>query len=296
MKEAGHSDAGALEPQFDLHSNQTAYPCLSEREIAEATAFGERCSFRANEVLFASGDKSFDSYTILAGQVRIIDISTGERVCFVRYGAGYFTGDIDLFTGRPSVVSCEAVTDVEAIRIKPLQLRGMFVKKPALGERYWKSFQQRRQLLLQSPFRGVSVYGPKDDKRTVEAVELLYRNCVPHFWCDTTLEENAAKLRQVKGEVGCYPVVTYGGNLLCDCPTRARLADTRSFLVAPITAPAYACPRRTMSPSTLASTRSSAATSSLSVVSRRGAQTTFNPCFCKGRMISVQLAHSAQAP
>lgn len=220
-----HSSAEALEPQIDILANPIAYPRLTEIDISEAAAFGEKCSFRKDEALFCSGDKTFDSYTILSGLVRIIDISTGERVCFVCYGAGYFSGDIDLFTGRPSVVSCEAETDVEAIRIKPLQLREMFVKKPALGERYWKSFQQRRQLLLQSPFRGVSVYGPKDDKHTVEVVELLYRNCVPHFWLDTTLEENAARLRQLKSEVSCYPVVTYGGNLLCDCPTRPHLAD-----------------------------------------------------------------------
>ena len=43
----------------------------------------------------------------------------GERVIFVRHGPGYFTGDIDLFTRRPSVVSCEAETDVDAIRLTP---------------------------------------------------------------------------------------------------------------------------------------------------------------------------------
>ncbi len=37
-------------------------------------------------------------------------------------------------------------------------------------------------------------------------------------------------------------------------------------------------------------------TSSLRLVSGIGAQTTPSPCFCKGRMISAQLAHSAQAP
>ena len=225
IQNLAHSDEESLAAKFDVLSIPIAYPRLDECEIAEAAAFGQKCSFRKDEVLVASGDRSFDSYTILSGRVRIIDISTGERVCFVRYGARYFTGDIDLFTGRPSVVSCEAESDVEAIRIKPHQLREMFVKKPALGERYWKAFQQRRQLQLQSPFRGVSVYGPKDDKRTVEAVELLYRNCVPHFWWDTTLEENAARLGQLKREVSCYPVVTHGGKLLCDCATRTQLAD-----------------------------------------------------------------------
>jgi dienelactone hydrolase len=40
-------------------------------------------------------------------------------------GRDYFTGDIDLFTRRPSVVSCEAETDVQAIRLTPAQLRKM---------------------------------------------------------------------------------------------------------------------------------------------------------------------------
>jgi len=48
--------------------------------------------------------------------VRAVDISTGERVVFVRYGAGYFTGDIDLFTRRPSIISVEAETSVEAVQ------------------------------------------------------------------------------------------------------------------------------------------------------------------------------------
>jgi hypothetical protein len=31
----------------------------------------------------------FNSYVILSGTVRAVDVSTGERVVFVRYGAGY---------------------------------------------------------------------------------------------------------------------------------------------------------------------------------------------------------------
>jgi thioredoxin reductase (NADPH) len=198
---------------------------LSENEIAEVATFGERCSFAENQALFTSGDKSFDSYTILSGRIRIIDISTGKRICFVRCGAGYFTGDIDLFTGRHAVVSCEAETAVEAIRMSPAKLREMFVRKPALGERFWRSFQQRRELLLQSEFRGLSVYGSKDDKRTVETLELLYRNKVPHFWFDTSNEEHASRLRQIKSDISSYPVITRGADFLFESPTRCRLAD-----------------------------------------------------------------------
>ena len=137
---------------------------------------------------------SVNSYVILSGRVRAVDISTGQRVAFVRYGAGYFTGDIDLFTRRPSIVSVEAETPVEAIRLTPKQLRHLFTRKPHLGERFWKSYQRRRELLLKSNFRGLTVYGRKDDKATLDTVELLFRNSVPHEWLDISDEENRLKL------------------------------------------------------------------------------------------------------
>jgi thioredoxin reductase (NADPH) len=144
---------------------------------------------------------------------------------FIRYGAGYFTGDIDLFTRRPSIVSVEAETPVEAIRLTPKQLRDLFTRKPELGEKFWKSYLRRRELLLKSNFRGLSVYGRKDDRATLETIELLFRNSVPHEWLDTSIEENQLKLQQIREDVQSYPVVAHGSRVLFEAPTRAQLAD-----------------------------------------------------------------------
>ena len=206
-------------------SNEVAFPCLTEAELAEVSRFGERCSFAQNEPLFSAGDYPFNSHVILAGTVRIVDISTGERVVFVRYGPGYFTGDIDLFTRRPSMVSCEAETTVEAIRLTPKQLRDMFTRRPQLGDKFWKSFHHRRELLLVSRFRGLTVFGKKDDKATLDTVELLFRNSVPHEWLDISLDENRLQLEQIREDVQSYPVVTHGSRVLFEAPSRAQLAD-----------------------------------------------------------------------
>jgi CRP-like cAMP-binding protein len=172
---------GPLGLKIDPLSDEVAYPPLTDGELLEVSEFGEKCSFVANQPLVSAGDCPFNSYVILSGRIRIIDISTGTRVVFVRYGAGRFTGDIDLFTRRPSLLTCEAETEtVEAIRLSPNQLRDMFIRRPQIGEKFWKSYQRRRDLLLTSNFRGVSVYGRKDDRATLETVELLFRNSVPH--------------------------------------------------------------------------------------------------------------------
>jgi thioredoxin reductase (NADPH) len=210
---------------FDPLLDLVAFPHLSETELAEVAPFGERCTFAENDPLVSAGDYPFNSYIILSGTVRAVDVSTGERVAFVRYGAGYFTGDIDLFTRRPSIISVEAETSVEAVRLTPKQLRDLFTRKPQLGEKFWKSYQRRRELLLKSKFRGLSIYGRKDDKATLEAVELLFRNSVPHEWLDTSLGDNRIKLEQIREDVQSYPVVAHGSRVLFEAPTRAQLAD-----------------------------------------------------------------------
>jgi hypothetical protein len=48
----------------------------------------------------------------------------------------------------------------------------LFIRRAQLGERFWKSYQRRRELVLNSKFRGLSIYGQKTDKITLEAVEL----------------------------------------------------------------------------------------------------------------------------
>jgi thioredoxin reductase (NADPH) len=113
---------------------------------------------------------------------------------------------------------------VEAIRLTPSQLRNMFTRRPQLGEKFWKSFQRRRELLLVSKFRGLSVYGRGDDKATLDAIQLLFRNSVPHEWFDTSIDENRLKLQRIREDVQSYPVVAHGSHVLFEAPTREQLA------------------------------------------------------------------------
>ena len=218
-------EQASITAKFDPLSDQVAFPRLDDSEMAQVALFGERCSFRQREPLVSAGQYPFHSYVILCGQIRVIDVSTEEPTVFVRYGAGYFTGDIDLFTGRPSVVTCEAETSVEAIRLTCERLRELFVHRVDLGQRFWKSYQRRRELLLESNFRGLSVYGSKNDKQTLDAVELLFRNKVPHHWFDTSLAENAVSLQRLQSYVKQYPVIALGQKFICEAPTRTQLAQ-----------------------------------------------------------------------
>ena len=67
---------------FDPLSDSVAYPHLDEAEVAEVAPFGDRCAFTENDPLFSAGDYPFNSYVIVSGKVRAVDVSTGERCSF----------------------------------------------------------------------------------------------------------------------------------------------------------------------------------------------------------------------
>ena len=212
-----------------LHADQmadtVAFPVLSAAELEECAEFGTRCSFAAGEDLFRAGAQPFDCYVILSGEVSIIDVLTDEPTYLVRLRGGQFTGDIDLFTGRRAAASCEAISQVEAIRISSDKVREMLVRQPTLGARIWRAFQRRRELLMATDFQGLSVYGAEDDKRTLETVEFLFRNGVPHHWMNIAEEENATRIREIAGDDLHYPIITCGKRLLFRSPGLTQLAE-----------------------------------------------------------------------
>jgi thioredoxin reductase (NADPH) len=82
-------------------ADAVAFPVLSAAELAECTEFGTRCSFAPGEEIFRAGSQSFDCFVIVSGDVCIMDVSTDEPTCIVRFGAGQFTGDIDFVHWPP---------------------------------------------------------------------------------------------------------------------------------------------------------------------------------------------------
>ena len=220
---SNRQDARSRAWPTDPLADKAAFPRLSEAEIADIVPFGDLCRFVRDQALVRIGDEHVSCFVILSGKMRAIDLSTGERVVFVRYDRGYFTGDIDVLTQRPSMVLLEAESDLEAIRLTLPKLRSLFTQQPLLGDKFWKCFQRRRDLLLRSPFRGLTVYGPGDDQATLDAVELLFRNSVPYDWVDSEAEQ--PEVRRIIERSANYPVIARGKEVVLQNPSRTDLAD-----------------------------------------------------------------------
>jgi thioredoxin reductase (NADPH) len=172
----------------------TAFPTLDEQEMACVATLGRGRTFRDGEVLIEAGTQDYPFYAVRSGEVAIVEDSTGETRDVTVHAAGEFTGDVDMLTGRPALISAIARGDCEVYEVEAPRIRQLLNEIPALSQKLLDAFQMRRELLESSGFLGVRVIGSSDSKETLALREFCYKNKVPHTFEDVDEERGRTAL------------------------------------------------------------------------------------------------------
>lgn len=161
-----------------------AFPRFNAEQLACAATVGELVRFADGEPLFLEHQRDVPMYVIRSGEVVVRESSSGEPREVVTHAAGEFTGDVDLLTRRPIVVSAYAKGPVEAYRIPQSEVRRLLNEIPVLSDMLLEAFQTRRAVLEAGGFLGVRLIGRARSRETNELREFFYRNHVPHTFFD----------------------------------------------------------------------------------------------------------------
>lgn len=204
--------------------DEEAFPIFSEEDLEAVRGFGEEIDFAEGDLIIEAGTRHYDCFFILEGEVRVNDVSTDEGAEVVTHKPGQFVGDLDLLTGRPGVVDIVARTAVKTACVRNEKIREFLVKQPAIGDRMMTAFIKRRELLMDTGFEGIRVYGHKDCGMTMRILEFFYRNGVPHTWKDIERQGERDRLTALGIECGELPLLTYGQVELFRKPSLAELA------------------------------------------------------------------------
>ena len=137
----------------------TAFPRLSEAEIAELDKIGTRQRLRDGDVLFEAGEERCGFFVVLAGAIKVVDGSGDEVQIVSIHKPREFTGDVDVLGERRAMVSTVAQGDTEVLHISTDDLNHILSEQPALGETILNAFIERRELLVDSGFQGLRVIG-----------------------------------------------------------------------------------------------------------------------------------------
>src|SRR6266480_2387888 len=84
-----------------------AFPQLSTAELAVLKPLGTAHDYADGETVFRAGQADIDLFVVETGQIDILNPTDGNRL-IVSHKPGQFSGDIDLLTGRPVIVSAVA--------------------------------------------------------------------------------------------------------------------------------------------------------------------------------------------
>ena len=204
-----------------------AFPVLDARHLERLRDIGTSCEFGDGEVLFAEGDRGYDFFVVEEGQVEILEHSAGSASTITIHEVGEFTGDVDMLTGRASLVTARARGATRVIRMPAADVKKIVTDEPELGNTILRGFLTRRALLLDQGFTGLRIVGSRFSRDTVRLTQFAARNGIPHTWIDVEDDNAAAEiLAQLGVSVEEMPVVITGSGEVLRRPTIAELANT----------------------------------------------------------------------
>jgi thioredoxin reductase (NADPH) len=184
---------------------EVAFPVLSRADIIALTARGKPREVHAGDTLFTEGERNRSFFVVLDGAVEILEHSRGEPHQVTVHHSGQFTGDIDVFNGRPALVTGRAIEDGRLVELSPGDLRRAVDELPDLGDIIINAFLRRRELMNQAGFEGVKIIGSRFSQSAHRLRDFAQRNVIPYRFMDLETDPEAEILLR---ELGVPPADT----------------------------------------------------------------------------------------
>jgi len=203
-------------------NEEVAFPRLTSAELALVEPLATARDYADGETIFRAGQAEIDLYIVESGRIEIQNPTSGHQIIVV-HDPGQFSGDIDLLTGRPVIVTGVARGATRVLCIPHAHLRALLNRVPSLGEKLMTAFTRRRELLSQMGTLGLRVVGPGRCRDTNTVREFLYKNFVPFTWFDTETEEGQRVLTAL-GSPRKTPAIECGSGRVLLNPSLRELA------------------------------------------------------------------------
>ncbi len=206
-----------------------AFPTLSDEQIEALQAYGRQVSYPKGAAVWKAGDADVCMFVVVRGGIQVVDGRTQRPI--VHHGERNFSGDIDVITGRPSMVSAIADENSELLVMQGDCVRRIVGEQPGLGEMILRAFLMRRAMMQQGGLTGVLVVGSRYSAETLHLREFLARSRVPMIWQDVESDPDARLTLEEFGvcEADTPLVVLPQGDVL-KSPTPGELATALGVL------------------------------------------------------------------
>lgn len=210
----------------DAAHRAARHPRLSDEQIQRVEVFGQIEQLPAGHDLFAPGDRSVDMFVVLDGHIDIYEPGRGTPQMLTRQGQHEFTGELDMFNDRTSLVGARMSVDGRVVRLSRPQFRRLLTAEPDIAEVVMRAFIERRSDVIRQGQGAVTVFGPRRSAESLLLQRFLRRNGHPYVPIDPDVDpDGAAKLADLGLGDSDTPVIVCGDEQILVRPTTRELGD-----------------------------------------------------------------------
>jgi thioredoxin reductase (NADPH) len=201
------------------------FPSLDEAQIARLAPFGQQGDVEAGAVIVDQGDSQHGIFVVLKGSLEIRNISASGGPTLRVLGPGEFTGEVNVLSGRRTLVRIQAHEAGTLLEINRANLRRIMQTDAALGEIFLNAFISRRVFLIANSVGDAVLIGSVHSSDTMRLREFLTRNAHPHHYLDIETDPTVhAILEQFGIPVTDIPVLICRGEQALRNPSNAEAA------------------------------------------------------------------------
>ncbi|MFF1501461.1 FAD-dependent oxidoreductase [Streptomyces sp. NPDC058316] len=204
------------------------FPRLTDEQVARIRNFGQVEDLRAGTALFRRGNRSADFFLVLEGNIEIYhEAPDGTCQVITVHGPHQFTGELDLFNDRKTLLNGRMGEDGQVVRLHRPQFRRLLAAEPDICETVMRALILRRLGLIQHGQATVLVAGPLTTADTLRVLHFLESNGYPVATIDPAGGPAARELLSRYGLDGrrTWPVVVYRPDRFLENPTNRELAQ-----------------------------------------------------------------------
>ena len=211
-------------------SREKIFPKLTPVQISRIELHGHIRSAQSGEVLIEQGDRSVPFFVVITGEVEILR-PLGDRETLVTvHGPGEFTGEVNMLSGRRSLVRARVTKPGKVIELDHQQMLGLVQTDAELSGILMTAFILRRVELIAAGVGDIVLVGSTYSASTLRIREFLMRNGHPYSYIDLERDPDVqSMLDSFRVSASEIPVLICRGQIVLRDPSNQEIADCLGF-------------------------------------------------------------------
>ena len=206
------------------------FPKLTQAQMDRIALYGRTRSVKPGDILIEQGDTPMPFFVIMTGEVEIVSPFGTHETLITVHGNGQFTGDVNMISGRRSIVRARATVPSEVIELQNKDLLRLVQNDAELSEILMRAFILRRVELIAAGVGDLILIGSAHSAGTLRIKDFLLRNGHPYSYVDLEQDSDVQNLLDsFQTSASDIPVLICRGQVVLRNPNNQEIADCLGF-------------------------------------------------------------------